>query len=104
MPAPPEESLPAIVSAVGMRSSRARGSCEHQKELKGHDRLAIDQSKSRSAGGSYDRFRIHPLIRCRPGTAGPRIEVDNPETPLRLQQLREPREQRNRVVDFAIRA
>src|SRR5262245_24260470 len=95
MPAPPLESLPAMVSAQrmacgnGYPSERAARGCgrlsEHEQELEGRNDFACLQLESGGLCGSDDGFRLDAILRGWSGSACPRQEIDHPYASLRLE-------------------
>ena len=73
MPAPPLESLPAMVSAVGrighhdgqLRDAARRRFAEDEQELKRRNGLARLQAAGRPLGGADDRLRVRRDLRRR---------------------------------------
>src|SRR6187549_4006697 len=99
MPAPPPESLPAIVSAARKPRSltepssfrgertRGRGRAEDEEELKRRHRDARVKREARRIGRLHHGFWGHALLGRRAGTATPRQKADDTHAPLRVQRL-----------------
>ena len=96
MPAPPPESLPAMVSASDAASRRqerlgvADRFPEHQQELERRNRPRASAASARPPRGRLDdRLRIDALVRRRPRAAAAGQEVDDAEAALRLERSRD---------------
>src|SRR5690606_19153903 len=104
MPAPPPESLPAIVIAARMRVSGAIGTAKHQQVLIAKERLVADQPEAGLLGVGDDDLRVEPFLERGTGPARTvELEVDDAEAAVGGERVGDVAEHGDAIVRAELR-